>query len=93
MKLLATTIRPRDWPAVRAALAQLAVHDISVTTVQVLGPGNGRAPLHAGAEYIVDRVPQARIEMAVDDHLVERAIAAIGRCSSATIVHCLAIAL
>jgi nitrogen regulatory protein PII len=77
MKLISATIRPRDWGGVRAALARLGVHDISLTKVQVLAADNGRVQPYAGAEYIVDRVPQSQIEVAVDDGLVERVMAAI----------------
>lgn len=94
MKLVATNIRLRDWDAVRAALMRLGVHDIHLTTVQVLAAGNGRAQLHAGAEYIVDRVRQLRIEVAIDDSQVAGVIAALGQYhgytgSGATVVSCL----
>lgn len=87
MRLIATTIRSRDWGRVRAALAQLGVHDIDLTMVQVLAVDNGRAQLYAGAEYIVDRVPQARIEVAVSAGQVDGVIAAIDRCAGGASRH------
>lgn len=81
MRLIVTTIRARDWAGVRAALAHVGVHDIDLTMVQVLAPDDGRVQLYAGAEYISDRVPQARIEVAVDACQVDGVIAAIDQCA------------
>jgi nitrogen regulatory protein P-II 2 len=88
MRLIAATIRVRDWERVRAALARLGVHDIDLTLVQLLAPDNGRVQLYAGAEYIADRVPQARIEMAVDAGQVDGVIAAIDRCAHDAVCPC-----
>lgn len=77
MKLISATIRPLDWDAVRTALGRLGVHDVCLTEVRASGRGTRRAGLYRGAEYIVDHVPQARIEVAVDDALVACVIAAI----------------
>lgn len=90
MRLVTTNVRSRDWNAVRSALACIGVHDIDVTEVQVLAANHGRECLHAGAEYIVDRVPQSRIEIAVPASLVERVIAAINACAAGSTSHHLA---
>lgn len=81
MRLITTTLRVRDWGRVRAALADIGVHDIDLTTVQVLGADGGRAQLYAGAEYIVDRVPQVRIDVTVGAGQVDGVIAAIDGCA------------
>lgn len=77
MKLISATIRPFDWDAVRVALGRLGVYDICVTEVHTPGRGGRRAELYRGAEYIVDHLPQARIEVAVADDMVAQVIAAI----------------
>lgn len=85
MKFVSATIRPRDWHAVRTALNELGVYDISVTELRRCVSDGGRRELYRGAEYVVDHVPQSRIEMAIGDHMVALVVAAIdravGRCA------------
>jgi nitrogen regulatory protein P-II 1 len=77
MKIISATIRSLDWDAACAALNGVGVGDIDCAEVQVFGRGGGRAELYRGAQFIVDHVPQIRIYVTAEDHLVARVIEAI----------------
>ena len=83
MKIISATIAPPDCRAVRAALHVLGVEDADFTEVKVGGPAAGRAGLYRGAQYIVDHVPQVKVEVAVEDDMVACVIDAIERAKCA----------
>lgn len=83
MKIISATIAPLDCRAVRAALELLGVEDADFTEVKVGGPGTGRAGLYRGAQYLVDHVPQVKVEVAVEDDMVACVIDAIERAKAA----------
>jgi nitrogen regulatory protein P-II 2 len=62
---------------VREALSEVGVSGITVTEVKGFGRQKGHTELYRGAEYVVDFLPKVKIEAAVDDGIVERAIEAI----------------
>jgi nitrogen regulatory protein PII len=62
---------------VRAALSELGVSGMTVTEVKGFGRQRGHTELYRGAEYVVDFVPKTRIEVAVQDALVDQVIEAI----------------
>ena len=62
---------------VREALSNIGVQGITVTEVKGFGRQKGHTELYRGAEYVVDFLPKTKIEAAVDDAIVERAIEAI----------------
>jgi len=71
MKLVTAIIKPFKLDEVREALSEIGVQGITVTEVK----GFGRQKGHA--EYVVDFLPKVKIEAALDDGLVERALEAI----------------
>ena len=77
MKLITTIIKPFKLDEVRAALADLGVSGMTVTEVKGFGRQRGHTELYRGAEYVVDFVPKARIEVAVRTEMVDRAVDAI----------------
>ena len=77
MKLVTAIIKPFKLEEVREALSQLGVQGITVTEVKGFGRQKGHTELYRGAEYVVDFLPKVKVEAAVDDALVERAIEAI----------------
>jgi nitrogen regulatory protein P-II 1 len=77
MKVITATIKPTDWDAAHAALSALGIDDIDYTEVQVLGRNAGRAQLYRGAQFLVDHVPQIRIDVTADDNMVARVIETI----------------
>ena len=77
MKLLTAIIKPFKLDDVRDALSEIGVQGLTVTEVKGLGRQKGHAELYRGAEYIVDFLPKVKIEIAIDDAVVETAIEAI----------------
>ena len=65
MKLITAIIKPFKLDEVRAALSDLGVSGMTVTEVKGFGRQRGHTELYRGAEYVVDFVPKARIEIAV----------------------------
>ena len=77
MKLITAIIKPFKLDDVREALSEVGVAGITVTEVKGFGRQKGHTELYRGAEYVVDFLPKVKIEIALDDALVERAIEAI----------------
>ena len=77
MKLITAIIKPFKLDEVREALSAIGVQGITVTEVKGFGRQKGHTELYRGAEYVVDFLPKKKIEAAVDDAIVERAIEAI----------------
>jgi len=77
MKLITAVIKPFKLDEVREALSQMGVQGITVTEVKGFGRQKGHTELYRGAEYVVDFLPKVKVEAAVDEQHVERAIEAI----------------
>ena len=77
MKKVEAIIKPFKLDEVREALSEVGVSGITVTEVKGFGRQKGHTELYRGAEYIVDFLPKVKIEVAVPDDVVERAVEAI----------------
>ena len=77
MKLIIAIIQPSRLEAVKTALADVEVFRLTVMDVQGFGRQRGHTELYRGAEYRVDFLPKTKIEIAVDDTIVEQVIEAI----------------
>lgn len=77
MKLVTAIIKPFKLDDVRQAVADIGVQGITVTEVQGFGRQRGHTELYRGAEYRVDFLPKAKIELAVDDAITEQVVEAI----------------
>lgn len=77
MKKIEAIIKPFKLDEVRAALADLGVSGMTVTEVKGFGRQRGHTELYRGAEYVVDFVPKARVEVAVRAEMVESVVDAI----------------
>jgi len=77
MKLITTIIKPFKLDEVREALSEVGVSGITVTEVKGFGRQKGHTELYRGAEYVVDFLPKVKIEAAVDEGILEKAIEAI----------------
>jgi nitrogen regulatory protein P-II 2 len=74
MKLVTAIIKPFKMDDVRAALSEIGVQGITVTEVKGFGRQRGHTELYRGAEYVVDFLPKAKLEIAVADDQVEATI-------------------
>jgi nitrogen regulatory protein P-II 2 len=77
MKWVTAVIKPFKLDEVREALAEVGVQGITVTEVKGFGRQRGHTELYRGAEYVVDFLPKLKIEIAIDDELLERTVEAI----------------
>src|SRR3712207_9262660 len=77
MKLVTAIIKPFKLDEVRESLSAIGVTGITVTEVKGFGRQKGHTELYRGAEYVVDFLPKVKIEAAVSDDQVERAIESI----------------
>jgi len=77
MKLVAAIIKPFKLDDGREALADIGVSGITVIEVKGFGRQKGHTELYRGAEYVVDFLPKIKVEIAVDDSLVDQVIEAI----------------
>ena len=77
MKLVSAIIKPFKLDDVREALSGIGVSGITVTEVKGFGRQKGHTELYRGAEYVVDFLPKIKIEVAVDDPVLDQAIEAI----------------
>lgn len=74
MKLVTAIIKPFKLDDVREALGDLGVQGITVTEVKGFGRQRGHTELYRGAEYVVDFLPKAKLEIACDSAMVERVV-------------------
>jgi nitrogen regulatory protein P-II 2 len=74
MKMVIAIIKPFKLDEVREALSAIGVQGITVTEVKGFGRQKGHTELYRGAEYVVDFLPKVKLEIAVDDTIVERVI-------------------
>ena len=77
MKLITAVIKPFRLDEVRNALAEVGVRGMTVTEIKGFGRQKGHTELYRGAEYVVDFLPKVKVEVALTDDLVDRAIEAI----------------
>jgi nitrogen regulatory protein PII len=77
MKLVTAIVKPFRLDDVRNALSEVGIQGMTVSEVKGFGRQRGHTELYRGAEYVVDFLPKAKIEVAVPDDLVERTVEAI----------------
>ncbi|MEX2132022.1 MAG: P-II family nitrogen regulator [Pseudohongiellaceae bacterium] len=77
MKLITAIIKPFKSDDVREALSELGVQGMTITEVKGFGRQKGHTELYRGAEYVIDFLPKSKIEVAVEDGLLDRAVEAI----------------
>ena len=77
MKLVTAIIKPFKLDDVRESLSEIGVQGITGTEVKGFGRQKGHTELYRGAEYVGDFLPKVKLEVAVDDDMIEKVIDAI----------------
>ena len=77
MKLITAIIKPFKLDDVRNALSEINVQGMTVTEVKGFGRQKGHTELYRGAEYVVDFLPKIKLEILVNDELIDDVIEAI----------------
>jgi len=77
MKLVTAIVKPATIDDVRHAVEAAGVLGLTLTEVQGYGRQRGHTEVYRGAEYAVDFVPKARVDVVVDDEFAQRVVDAI----------------
>jgi nitrogen regulatory protein P-II 1 len=77
VKLVIAFVKPFKLDEVKDALKAAGVSGLTVTDVRGFGRQAGHTEVYRGAEYSVDFVPKVRVEILLDDALVDRALDAV----------------
>ena len=77
MKMVTAIIKPFKLDDVRQALSEIGVQGVTVSEVKGFGRQKGHTELYRGAEYVVDFLPKVKMELAIDDSLLDQVIEAI----------------
>jgi len=77
MKLITAVIKPFKLEEVRQAVADIGIQGVTVTEVHGYGRQRGHSEFYRGAEYVIDSLPKAKIELAVDDSIAEQVLEAV----------------
>lgn len=74
MKKIEAVIKPFKLEDVKDALAEIGVTGMTVSEVKGYGRQKGHSELYRGAEYVVDFLPKIKMEMVVDDSMVDQVV-------------------
>ncbi len=77
MKKIEAIIKPFKLDEVKDALHEIGIKGITVTEAKGFGRQKGHTELYRGAEYVVDFLPKVKLEVVLEDGLVEQAVEAI----------------
>lgn len=77
MKKIEAIIKPFKLDEVKEALTDLGIQGLTVVEAKGFGRQKGHTELYRGAEYIVDFLPKVKIEVVLQDDMLERALEAI----------------
>ena len=77
MKKIEAIIKPFKLDDVKDALHEIGVSGITVSEVKGFGRQKGHTELYRGAEYVIDFLPKVKVEVVVEDVIVENVIEAI----------------
>jgi nitrogen regulatory protein P-II 1 len=77
MKKIEAIVKPFKLDDVKEALQEIGLHGITITEARGFGRQKGHSELYRGAEYVVDFLPKIKIEVVVEDAMVDRTVEAI----------------
>ena len=77
MKKIEAIIKPFKLDEVKNALSFIGIQGLTVYEAKGFGRQKGHTELYRGAEYVVDFLPEVKIEIILDDELVDAAIECI----------------
>ena len=77
MKKIEAIIKPFKLDEVKDALNEVGLKGITVIEAKGFGRQKGHTELYRGAEYVVDFLPKVKIELILEDAMVDNAIEAI----------------
>ena len=82
MKLSTAIIKPFKIEDVREALSEIGVAGMTLTEGKGFGRQKGHTELYRGAEYVVDFLPKVKVELAIDDSMLDQCLEAITKAAN-----------
>jgi nitrogen regulatory protein PII len=82
MKMVMAIFKPFKLDEVRDALTSLGIQGLTVSEVKGFGRQKGQTEIYRGAEYAVSFLPKVKVEVVIDDNLVETAVETIRRAAA-----------
>lgn len=77
MKKIEAIIKPFKLDDVREALSEIGVTGMTSIEVKGFGRQKGHTELYRGAEYVIDFLPKVKVEIVVEEEMLERCIEVI----------------
>ena len=77
MQKIEAIIQPSKLDAVKDALMEVGIEGMTILEARGHGRQKGHTEFYRGREYTVDLLPKIKLEVVINDHLVDKAIAAI----------------
>ena len=77
MQKIEAIIKPFKLDEVKAALAGIGIQGMTVSEVKGFGRQKGQTEIYRGSEYTVDFLPKIKLEIVVEDKLVDQAVEVI----------------
>lgn len=77
MKRVEIITRPYKLDEIKEALMAMGIQGMTVTEVKGFGRQRGHKEVYRGAEYQVDFVSKVKIEIVIDDAILEQALETI----------------
>tara|TARA_Y100001934_G_scaffold159397_1_gene190444 strand:+ start:4054 stop:4392 length:339 start_codon:yes stop_codon:yes gene_type:complete len=77
MKMIMAVIKPFKLDEVREGLTELGIEGMTVSEVKGFGRQKGQTEVYRGAEYAISFLPKVKIDLAVNDDMVERVMETI----------------
>jgi nitrogen regulatory protein P-II 2 len=82
MRIITAIIKPFKLDDVRTALADIGIKGMTVSEVKGFGRQKGHTELYRGAEYQVEYIPKAKLEIATEDDIVDQVVEAITKAAN-----------
>ena len=77
MKLVKAVIKPFKLEEVKESLSEIGIEGMTVTEVKGFGRQKGHTELYRGAEYVVDFLPKVKIEVVIEDGMLDAVLEAV----------------
>jgi nitrogen regulatory protein P-II 1 len=74
MKKIEAIIKPFKLEEVKAALSEIGIQGMTLTEVKGFGRQKGHTEIYRGSEYTVDFLPKVKLEIVIDDSLVDQVV-------------------
>ncbi len=82
MKKVEAIIKPFKLDDVKEALNEIGIQGMTITEVKGYGRQKGHKEIYRGAEYVVDFIPKIKIEIIVEEDILEKVIETIRKAAN-----------